>query len=369
MARQKKRRDGRYEKKFTFEGKRYSVFGRTAAELSEREAEKRQQLTRAKENHDDPTLTEYRKRWEARRSGAVKASTEYTERTWYKKAAEILLPDINKKFGDLKLSEITIDDLFYIQTFLGDSMTTTSCNSIMSHINTILTDAYKLNMIDYNPMIAIKSIKRTEPKARDTIHRALSDAEQKAFFENAKSSSYINLYKFLINTGVRIGEAGALLPQDIDKDYIHIRRTLTETDAGVEIGKDTKTKAGRRNIPLNDTIRAIIKAEKEHNKEIWDDRIIYPDKPIFRSVEGQLLRTPTINSDVLKVCTAARIDKITLHSFRATFCTNAIDAGVPMKVVQELMGHASISMTADLYGHAKEERKTEAMQIIERRAI
>ena len=369
MAKKTKRADQRYERKFTYNGRRYSVYGKTLDELGEKEFAKRKELSERKEIHDNPTLNEYRERFESRRAGSVKPTTLYTEGIWYKKAAEILLPDLNKTLGEARLSKITVDDLHHVQKELSARYTTNSTNSIMAHLGTIFADAFKIRMIDYNPMGAIKSLKRTEPKARDTIHRALSDKEQAAFFEHATGSAYYNLFRFLINTGARIGEAGAMLPGDVDREAIHIKRTLTESSEGVKIGQDTKTRSGERDIPLNDTLRAIIRAEKEHNKELWDGGVIFADKPIFRSAEGSFLRCSTINREIETICEAAGVERFTLHAFRATFCTNAIDNGIALKVVQELMGHATISMTADLYGHAKEERKAEAMEIMQRKAI
>ncbi len=71
-----------------------------------------------------------------------------------------------------------------------------------------------------------------------------------------------------------------------------------------------------------------------------------------------------LNREIHKICKAAGIDDFTMHAFRATFATRAIEQGINPRTVQELLGHADFSMTMNLYGHVLNEAKSEAMQQI-----
>jgi integrase len=227
--------------------------------------------------------------------------------------------------------------------------------------------ALKERRIDYNPCTLIQPLKRVEERARDTTHRALTLEETEAFFAEAEArhSCYLNVYRIALCTGMRVGEIGALLPQDVKNGTISINKTITRREAGnYVIGSESKTAAGRRTIPMNDNIRSIIQEQKKINS-LLDNGIIEMDRPIFRAVEGGLLMSTPVNREIRRICNKTGIKPFTAHAFRDTFATRCIEAGINPRTVQELLGHADFNLTMNLYGHVMDKTKAEAMETID----
>lgn len=361
MARRKKRQDGRLERAFRFNGKVYHVYGRNAEELSIKEREKRRELEKGFQAHYNPTLNQYYDRFTEIRLDKVKENTLCIDGFLYRCCASVMLPNINKKLGDMHIKDIKPKDLQQVQAILtkGDKSTTT-INEAFSHLNHVFREAVKDETIERNPCIAVKRLKRIEPKARDTIHRALTIQETRAFFEAAEGSYYYNALAMMLQTGLRIGELAALTETDVDKQkgLLHVSRTITRGEyGGFFIGDSAKTESGRRDIPLTPDIIRIIQQQKLLNMQMFNG-----STTIFRAVEGGLLLHKAMNEEIRKICKAAGVERFTCHALRATFATRFIEQRPQdYKALSEILGHSNINITLNLYTHVMNETKTEAM--------
>ena len=199
---------------------------------------------------------------------------------------------------------------------------------------------------------------------RNTLHRALSIEETRTFFKYVGNSYYAPLYKFLLYTGCRVGEAGALTPKDITGGVIRINKTITRTEIGYEIGKETKTKAGMRTIPLLPEAKQAVEKQKELNQILFDGNVIRMDKPIFRLPKGGLLRADRVNDDIKSICDKAKMERFTVHAFRDTFTTRCVDNGMPVKELMETLGHSDVQMTMGLYSHANDQKKADKLKAV-----
>ena len=111
-------------------------------------------------------------------------------------------------------------------------------------------------------------LKDAKRPPRETIHRALTLEETDAFFCAAREHGYwyLPLFIFLLNTGCRFGEAGALQLKDISGGMICIRRTLTRTlDGKLIVGSDTKTGHSTRLIPAREAALEAVRMQQEKN--------------------------------------------------------------------------------------------------------
>ena len=353
---------------FRFNGKRYDVYGHTNAELSVKEQAKREELEKGYQSRVNPTLSEYFERWSDRRRGTVSEATMRRNRHMFESIVEIQIQSAGTTLGKINLKSIQFDDLLTAQRTLAVKASTRTVNDTLELIKHIFKDACNERMLDYNPCVLIKPLKRTEPQARDTIHRALSRDEQTAFFESeaVQNSFYYDLFRMAILTGMRIGELGALKNSDIYGGFIHVERTVTRTECGgYKIGDSAKTEAGRRKIPLNDSIKAVLKHQKEINSML-DGNIEQIDDTIFKSSRkrGILISYP-VNKEIKRLCSLIGIEPFTIHALRDTFCTRAIESGIDPKTLQELMGHRDIAVTMNIYAHVMDETKVEAMNKID----
>ena len=365
MARKKTRKDGLKVQTFIYNGKRYYVYGRTKQELEEKEKKKRAELEAGTLERVNPTLNKYYEHFTETRRGSVRESTIRAQAFQFQGAASVPMDGNGKKLGELKIRNITPKDMQHVQMALASSgRTTETVNNIMAHLKHVFNAAVRDETIDKNPCACIVNLKRTEKPARETIHRALSQEETEKFFEAARqrNSYYLNVFELMIRTGMRVGEIGALTAFDIDEraGLIHVRRTITRDEANAyKIGDAAKTESGRRDIPLNPEMLEAIKNQKNMNRLLFGSNL---PETIFVSMEGALLRDYTVDREMERCCKAAGIERVTSHAFRATFATRFIEQRPEdYKTLSEILGHADISITLNLYTHVMEERKRKAM--------
>jgi len=366
---QKTREDGRLQKSFRFNGKRYFVYGHDSKEVERKAVEKLQQLEQGKLDHDDPTLDDFHEKWTENRRDSTKESTLRCQHFQYQSCANVKI--CGKRLGEYRLSEIKPDDLREVQKALLEGRdiskysrknTTQTVNDKIAVLNHIFRDAVKERYLDYNPCTVVKPLKRKEKRARDTIHRALSLDEQRRFFEGAKASYYNDVFRMAVLTGMRIGEIGALYPSDIYDGAIHVQRTITKTEVGgYMIGEDTKTWHGQRTIPLNNQIIEVIEHQKTLNRLLDGEKVISLHEPIFKAPERGLLMATPVDREIARICKRNDIEKITAHALRATFATRCIEQGMQPRTLQELLGHADYGLTMNLYGHVTDDTLENAM--------
>ena len=379
MGKKSGRADGRKTVTFTFEGKRYYCYGRTKAEAKEAERVKRQELAEGSYKRSQClTLSQYYDRWIEARRGTVKGATLRKQQFQFEAAATVPIDANGKTFGELLISEIETQHIRILQKDLlirkdkhGKPLkgkmarTPETVNGIIALISHILHDAVNERAINWNPCSGVKNLKRTDKPARETIHRALSIDETRSFFQAAAESWYYDLYRFLLATGCRCGEAGALKLSDIKDDRILIRKTVTKNEFGVYVIGDTpKTRYGRRDIPMTAQIREIIDHQRLINNAVRRNNVVEIDRALFTTSWGNLLAVANVDRDIARICKRIGIPKFTAHAFRDTFATRAIESGMKPKTLQEILGHADISITMNLYAHVMEETKANEMQLV-----
>ncbi|MCR4865512.1 MAG: site-specific integrase [Lachnospiraceae bacterium] len=361
----KKRKDGRLQKCFTVNNKRYVVYGHTTKELFEAEQRKRAEIEEGIEKRYNPTFAEYAYKWNEAKQGQVVENTLRYNKMCIKAVSSVIIPTLDIEFTKVKLKDIRIDDLRLLQRELAKTRQTRTVNHYMVVIRSIINDAYKENVIQYNPALLLKDLKETEERCRDTKHRALTLDEQKRFFESerCKSSFYNNVYRLALLTGMRLGEIASLKNSDVKNGFICIERTLTRLENGTYcIGNSAKTESGRRKIPITPQIQEVLNSQNRIN-DMLDGNIKGIDDLIFRSSRRGFLGTE-VDKEIKRICKTCGVDCFTLHGLRATFATRCIEGGMNPRTLQELLGHKSFKMTMDLYTHCLDDTKSEEMEKI-----
>lgn len=209
--------------------------------------------------------------------------------------------------------------------------------------------------------------------------KALSIEDQEAFFECATGTFYYPAYVVAINTGLRPGELFALTEKDIDfkRKTISVSKTLTYQPE--EDGKQKefrigppKTDASVREVPLNEAAeKALLKQRIIHQiisrKQI--KKTNYPDL-LFTTKFGTPLNIEIFNQGIKRIIEEVNLSRDALdqienfggHTFRHTFATRCFEAGIQPKTVQAYLGHASLSMTMDLYTAVMPDYKKQEIQ-------
>lgn len=358
----RQRVDGRTEYRWTYEGKRYSVAGHSVEECQEK-ARRKQNLLDAGKDPSAITLNDYFDRWVKNREVYVKPSTVLGYRCTFKIISQVL--------GDIRVNRVERWKVrCFLQTLEGRYASST-IRHVKMLLNAVFHDAVSDGIIDRNPVDTVRYRRTVETPARENIHRALTLEETEAFFKAAaeRNSWYYNLYEFLISTGCRIGEAGALMRSDIDykNNVIHIRRTITATSRGFEVGDTTKTRTSKRDIPMTAGIKEILQKQERRNRERFGEDIIQINDRIFKSIGGHIVSSPVVIQDLKPILKLAGIQYFSPGAFRDTFATRAIEAGMNPQTLKEILGHSSFSMTMDTYVHTMMDTKHKEMNFLERR--
>lgn len=367
----KKRANGYYQKQFTYEGKRYTVYAEKKSELDAKKAQKLAELQQGSVNRVNPTLNDYYKdTFTPNRENKIKEATLRCQEFQFNNCANVVIDQNGKTLGELRMNEIKPKDVQAVQRELEKSgRSSTTVNNCMSHLKHVFNAAVKDETITKSPCLCIENVKRFEPKAADTIHRALSLEETQRFFEMAKArrSYYLPVFQFMIKTGMRVGEVAGLLDIDIDEknSVIHIRRTITKNIiGGYELGGSAKTESGLRDIPLTSDLMKIIKEQRLMNRMLYGDGKCKPT--IFKSPEGEYLRDYATDREITRICQAAGIDRFSSHAFRATYATRFIEQRPQdYKALSKILGHSNTKITLDLYTHVMEDRKDDAFKSVQ----
>ena len=223
-------------------------------------------------------------------------------------------------------------------------------------------DAVDNGLLERNPVTkSVKSMRRKEPAPR----KAMSAEEQRMFLENAKNSSYYNQYSIILQTGLRVGELTGLKWSDVDfdKKCIHIVRTMDHRSGEWKVNT-AKSKSGRRDIPLTDRAIEILLNEKQKRRTSNVIPIEYHDF-VFLSPNGKPILNSAYNIILSKLCKKSGIENFTMHELRHTFATRCIEGGMTPKTLQEILGHANIGTTMDIYVHVTEDSKAREINGIE----
>lgn len=163
------------------------------------------------------------------------------------------------------------------------------------------------------------------------------------------------LWATAMYAGLRLGELLGLEWDDVDFDHglVHVRRSWDQ-DAGAIA---PKSRAGLRAVPLSDTLRRHL---AEHRLACgWGRGLVFgrsADRPFAPN---------TPNNRAQRAWQAAGMNPIGLHECRHTFASFMIAAGVNAKALSVYMGHSSVTITFDGYGHLMPGNEAEAAALLD----
>lgn len=344
------RKDSNLKRKtFTYEGKRYDVYGKTERELIRKQTEKIEALKR----------------------GEVLVCSSMLVKEWAHKCVETYKRNLSPKsynhycyhldhyvlsvIGSMKLKDVKP---LQCQSCLNnlEGMSQYTIGYIHQIMNFIFDKAVDNGLINKNPAKGIN-----KPNGVPYQHRrALSIHEERIFLEAIREHKHGLVFALMYGCGCRPSEAMNVCGRDIEykegKPFLHIR--------------GTKTKNSDRYVPIPQLVMELLPEDAQ------------PFLPLCRTYQGNKLNDRSLKrawkslKRIMNIKMGCKVyrnelippfplsDEITPYCLRHTYCTNLCKGGVDIRTAKKLMGHANIEMTADIYTHVEMDQLVDEFDLI-----
>ena len=284
---------------------------------------------------------------------------------------------ILEHLGNMQLQKI---ELYHLQKFISDLQNEGKSPKSLRHYYSILKmcfdDAIMCRHISLNPTRNLKL-----PSMRRKELNIMTKEEQLVFEGFMKKYRMGTAYIVLVNTGLRAGELSGLTWKDVDFENkaLYVRRGMQKiTTYDDDFNKvkrerkvtDVKTENSYRVVPMLDKVVRILKeykekaqAEQEELAELGEG--FKDDDFIFKTKYNHPITSEYLRKTCQGICKSNNFRKVGIHELRHTFATRSIEAGIDLRVLQEILGHASYSTTADIYVHILGQVKLSQMNRLE----
>ena len=321
-----KRKDGLIQRQVTINGKRKSFYGKTERELNRK-------IAAYKEDRKNGRLfKDVAEEWETEHFPSLAPNTLKGYRPALKRAID--------EFGDKHCPSITPKMVsLFIERFAKRGYAKKTVTTQLLVINLIMTHAVIEGDIEYNPATSV-----SVPKGLERTRRELPSSDEIDIVKRSSDCPFGLFAFFILYTGCRRGEALALTYGDIDfnERTITVNKSVYHESNTPKI-KEPKTEAGIRQIILLDVLYKILPKRRPAQE------LVFPNEYGTLMSETQFQRQWELYTQATGITS-------TPHQFRHAYATILFEAGVDEKDAQELLGHANIATTRDIYTHVTKKR-------------
>ncbi|HEO6991495.1 TPA: site-specific integrase [Streptococcus agalactiae] len=272
-------------------------------------------------------------------------------------------------FGTMKVDKLTVS---YIQRFINDLSNQLVHYGVVHSINRrVLQYGVSLQLLPFNPArdVMLPKVPKKENKAIKFIApedlKALMAYMEK--LANKKFSYFFDyvLYSVLLATGCRFGEVVALEWSDIDLENGTISITKNYSRLLKLIGTP-KSKAGVRVISIDKKTINLLRLYKNRQRQLFIETGTRVSAVVFSTPLKEYQNMATRQESLDRRITEVGIPRFTCHAFRHTHASLLLNAGISYKELQYRLGHATLAMTMDIYGHLSMDKEKEAVSYFEK---
>jgi integrase len=301
-----------------------------------------------------PTSVTLREAWEKRLDGARDGSIRNRSGDRYKPSvlrsyATSMRLRILDDLGAAKLSAVTRLDLQNVaDQMLADGLDPSTIRNTFMPLRALYRREVDRSVAG-NPTHGLEL-----PAVRGTRDRIALPTEAAALI-TAIPEDERAIWATAFFAGLRLGELQALRDEDVDLDagLIRVCRSWDKIEGAIE----PKSRAGTRNVPIVAALRPHLAAHR-----LWRGSI----SGLFFGTREQAFNDDTIRAHAAQAWRGAKLRPIGLHEARHTYASICIAAGVNPKALSTYLGHASITITLDRYGHLMPGNESEAVELVDR---
>lgn len=243
--------------------------------------------------------------------------------------------------------------------------------NIFSELRTMFNYAVRMEYLSKNPLFKVGNFKGSVAIKKDINFytpeefRKFINAAKKAALEKQKNQNSLyewNYYVFFniaFYTGLRKGEIHALKWSDIEGDYLHVRRSITQKlhDYDVESAPKNKSSIRTLQMPL-----PLIQVLHDHRKRQMKLEGFCDDSRLLG--DGRCVRDSTIQLRNDLYASLAGVKRIRIHDFRHSHASLLANMGINIQEVARRLGHAKVDMTWNTYSHLYPKEEEKAMLVL-----
>jgi len=270
----------------------------------------------------------------------------------YRLNKQIIDDHLEPAFGKKKLDDITRPMIeAFIARKIGEKKSKATVRNYMSVLRGILSKAVKDEILTVNRASNMGRFqKETSSKAAAKKIVPLTPAELQVLFAKAKEEDFV-LYAFLLTavlTGLRISELIGLQWRDIDtvNRVLYVKRAVTHRRI------ETPKSHNLRTVDLSVDLEPVLEELRKHRKEQWLKKGKSMPDWVFCNDEGNHLNEFLFRMrKFYPLIKAVKMRSFRIHDLRHTYASLMLQNGESVTYVKEQMGHHSIQITVDTYGH------------------
>ena len=284
-----------------------------------------------------PTFKEHAKMWLALPHGWRESTRE--------NYLNILKNHIMPAFGSIPINEIKRKNLkLFFDKLLSDGVASNTVALIRAPINGVLSHALDSELIENNPLVGLKLIRKKtapdiEPLSKDEVVLLLESAQQ------YEGGAYYPPILLALRTGMRIGEIRALKWKDLD-----FENRLIEARRSCRQGRITKPKNGKgRKVDMSKQLAEVLRELKHKQWKKYAGKEV--PRWVFANIRGGMLRHNTFREALMSCLNKVGLRNIRIHDLRHAYATIRLLSDHNIGDVSYQLGHSSIKITYDTYGH------------------
>jgi integrase len=339
---------------------RHTIYGDTAQEARDKAAEIRKRVEGGQPARDRrETVAAFTLHW-------IDSSLQASER---KRNTKVMYAGVARthilasSLADLTLDRIRPSHVEgWVVELRRKGLAESTIRSAYTILRAVLDTAVRDGALASNPAAAIR---RPRVTAKEAAH--LTPAQVAALLRAAEGSRYAPMFALLVHTGLRRGEALALQWTDVDfaRSLLRVRGTLSRIDGELMI-TEPKTAKSKRFVPISEPAARLLHQVRDSQAEerrlagsAWRQTGF-----VFTTELGEPCDPRNALRALRVAARKAGLPHAGLHTLRHSAASVMLTRGVPLKVVSEILGHSSIAITGDIYGHVSPDVSRQAMDLL-----